>query len=232
MSAPLPFQHRMSPLQTALGWLYLPLHMIVLPLGLGAFVLWFAPELTEIEINLAYAGVGMAFVLTVMFSFLRRSFDAFLDRPGFCLWTAVLGFVANYALSIAIGLLLLLLPQPADNPNDSFILEMASRNRGAVLAINAILAPIVEEVLFRGVVFGSLQRCSRMLAYVLSSALFSLGHVWQYAAAWGDPAVLLYALRYLPVSVVLAWCYERSGSIWTTIIFHMAFNGISFAVLG
>ncbi len=47
----------------------------------------------------------------------------------------------------------------------------------------------------------------------------------------GDMTMLLYALEYLPVSVVLAWAYERSGCIWTNIFFHMGFNALSFYVL-
>ena len=61
--------------------------------------------------------------------------------------------------------------------------------------------------------------------------LFSLYHVWQYAAASGDPGLLLYAIQYIPMSVALAWTYERSGSIWTPIFFHMGYNAISYLAL-
>ena len=43
--------------------------------------------------------------------------------------------------------------------------------------------------------------------------------------------MLLYALEYIPVSFALAWAYERSGSIWTNIFFHMGFNALSYYVL-
>ena len=85
-------------------------------------------------------------------------------------------------------------------------------------------APIVEEVLFRGVVFQSLRKRNRVLAYVVSVVLFSLYHVWSYAIAAGDPKVLLYALQYVPLTLILTWTYERSGSLWTAIAFHSSYN--------
>ena len=228
----LPFENRMTPLQIALGWLWFPLYVIVAPLLLNIYGAVNAPNVTIVQINLAYVGIGMAFVLIVMFSFLRRSFDAFADRPGLCLWAMMIGFVVNWGLSLAVSLLLLLFGDVPENPNDAFILDMAGSDFGPVAAMTVFLAPIVEEVLFRGVVFGSVAPRSRGWAYVLSAALFSLNHVWQYAAANADPLLLLYAVRYVPVSLVLAWCYDRSGSIWTPIFFHMGFNALSFLILG
>jgi membrane protease YdiL (CAAX protease family) len=38
-------------------------------------------------------------------------------------------------------------------------------------------------------------------------------------------------VQYLPISIVLAWIYERSGTIWTSIFFHMGINAMSFYVL-
>ena len=226
------FVNRMSPLQTALGWLYVPLHIVLLPLLLNIYVAWRAPDTSPVTVNLAYLAIGIVFTLTVMLPFLRASFDAFLDRAGVCLHTMLLGFCANYVLSTFVSLLFLLFDRQETNPNDAYVLEMAASERGPVLAMNIFLAPLVEELLFRGVIFGSLRPRSAPLAYGLSALLFALAHVWQYAAAQGDPLVLLFALRYVPVSLVLAWCYDHSGSIWTPVFFHMAFNGISFAVLG
>ncbi|MBR1497390.1 MAG: CPBP family intramembrane metalloprotease [Oscillospiraceae bacterium] len=225
------FENAMSPLQTALGWLYFPLHLLALPLLLNIYVAWRAPDTSPVALNVAYLGMGWCFALLVMFSFLRRSFDAFIDAPGRCVRAMLLGFCADYVLSLAVVYIFRRIGAAPENPNDSYIMELATRDWGAIAAINIFLAPLLEEVLFRGVAFGSLRPRSRFWAYAVSTVLFSLGHVWQYAAAQRDALVLLYAFRYVPVSLVLAWCYEYSGSIWTSIFFHMAFNGLSFWVL-
>ena len=108
---------------------------------------------------------------------------------------------------------------------------MADTGFNMTFALAVFLAPMVEEPLFRGAVFGSLYRRSRWAAYAVSAALFSLYHVWQFAAAYGDPTYLIYALAYVPVSLALAFAYERSGSIWVPIAFHMTINAVTMYVL-
>ena len=116
-------------------------------------------------------------------------------------------------------------------PNNEAVLDMADTGFNMTFALAVFLAPMVEEPLFRGAVFGSLYRRSRWAAYAVSAALFSLYHVWQFAAAYGDPTYLIYALAYVPVSLALAFAYERSGSIWVPIAFHMTINAVTMYVL-
>ena len=88
-----------------------------------------------------------------------------------------------------------------------------------------ILAPIVEESLFRAGIFGLLRRKSRFLAYALSVLAFGLYHVWQNALY--DPRQLIVLLQYIPSSLALAWAYERTDSIWSSIFLHMLTNAVS-----
>lgn len=226
-----PFVHRMSRLQTVLGWIYLPLHIAVLPLLLGLYAAVSPEEIGDAAINLIYFGCGIGFVLLVMLSYLRAEFDALLDRPAWCAATALVSAGWLWLLSFAMGLVLLLLPELPENPNNAEVMSLAGQERGVTLALTIFIGPIVEEVLFRGTVFGSLRRFGAFPAYAASTALFALYHVWQYALLGGDWGVLLYALQYLPVSIVLAWSYARSGSLWLPIFFHMGYNALAFAVL-
>jgi CAAX protease family protein len=82
------------------------------------------------------------------------------------------------------------------------------------LAYSAIIVPIAEELLFRGVIFRWLwQRLSFWPAAVASSALFGLAHVWI------DSIVAAGAM-----GLVLAWLYERSRSLAPSILMHQTFN--------
>lgn len=86
-----------------------------------------------------------------------------------------------------------------------------------------ILAPIVEELLFRGVGFGLLRR--------LGPAVAILGTAFAFAAIHGlfeaFPLLFLFGAG-------LAWLRERSGSVYPCIVLHGLFNGIALAasVLG
>ena len=226
-----PFENRMTRTQILLSWIYLLLHVAVLPLLFGLYQTYSPDQPAEATLNLIYYAVGIVFCLTVTLSFLRRSFDVLAENLRLCLLTIVLGLMIDYALSGVAALVLLLVDGMVENPNNATAMELAETAGGTVRAIAIFLAPIVEEVLFRGTVFGSIRTRSRVWAYAVSVIAFSLYHIWPYAVAYSDPAMLLYALQYIPVSIVLAWCYERSGCIWTSIFFHMGFNALSFYVL-
>jgi membrane protease YdiL (CAAX protease family) len=81
----------------------------------------------------------------------------------------------------------------------------------------AIVAPIVEEIFFRGFVFAGLRpRYGWRRAAVISSALFALIHL--------TPTAILpiFVLGY-----IFAYLYQRSNSIWPAILMHSATNAIA-----
>ncbi|MFO0997216.1 MAG: type II CAAX endopeptidase family protein [Alphaproteobacteria bacterium] len=87
-------------------------------------------------------------------------------------------------------------------------------------ALIAVAAPVAEETLFRGVLFGWLRRHWPFWPSAFLSALvFSLLHM---------------ILEVMPPTIALgllfAWMYERSRSLWTPIAVHMVHNGVVFAV--
>jgi len=89
----------------------------------------------------------------------------------------------------------------------------------AVLAIVG-LAPIAEELFFRGVVFNAFKReRGRRWAYIGSAALFAVIHLSVVALV---PIFLL--------GLALAWVYERTGSLLAPIVMHAVVNGISVAI--
>ncbi|MCA1569248.1 MAG: CPBP family intramembrane metalloprotease [Chloroflexi bacterium] len=88
-----------------------------------------------------------------------------------------------------------------------------------ILAV-VILAPIAEEVFFRGVVFNAwLREGGRRWAFIGSSVLFAAIHISVVALL---PIFLL--------GLALAWIYQRTGNLLAPITMHATTNGISVAV--
>lgn len=96
--------------------------------------------------------------------------------------------------------------------------------RIALVVLVVSLGPIVEELLFRGVLLSTLlQRWRVVPSVMLTSALFALVHLSGLQFHW-------YAIPQLfLLAVLLAWLRLRSGSIWPAVVAHGTSNLLAVA---
>ncbi|MSQ30210.1 MAG: CPBP family intramembrane metalloprotease [Dehalococcoidia bacterium] len=80
------------------------------------------------------------------------------------------------------------------------------------------IAPLSEELFFRGFLFRAVQGRAGLVAGLLVSAL-------AFAAFHLNVGVLL---PFFAVGLIFAWAYHASGSLWTPIAAHTIFNSIAF----
>ena len=92
---------------------------------------------------------------------------------------------------------------------------------GLLVIFAIVLAPIIEEIIFRACIYRFLKgQMSILLAQLLSGTLFALVH-----------ANLLSFAPLLLVGILLARNYERSGNLLIPILFHAFFNAFSLMML-
>ena len=204
------------------GWVYFPIHVAVLPLTIGALLMAVLGELpSDVTCNVLYYLIGLVFTLAVMWRFLHRSFDTMAGSILRCVGM----MLAAYGIDVLLSLVLQLgtgLIGELPVPNNDAVTGLAKVDYKRMIAVAVLMAPLVEECLFRGVVFGTIRPKSRFWAYAASIALFSLYHVWQYVLVYQDPKLLLSALAYVPVSAALTFCYEQTRSIWPPVFSRSA----------
>jgi uncharacterized protein len=85
-----------------------------------------------------------------------------------------------------------------------------------MLLLVGVVVPFVEEVVFRGLIFGWLRKYLRFLYAAPLSAIF-------FAAVHTLPALIPPLAM---MGLVLAAVYERSGSLWPAVIVHGVFNSL------
>ena len=214
------------------GWIWLPIHVIVLPLFLvPVLYLLLGPDrITDAGANVIYYMITFVFVLIAFWNYLRESFDRFVGN----LRRALLVMVAAYAIQLVLSLGLQALMGvfgELETPNNDAIGELANLEYNKMFAVAVLMAPITEEVLFRGVLFGSLARRHRWLGWVVSIAVFCLYHVWQFAIVEQDWKVLIDAVEYIPLTAAITFCYDRTETIWTPIFFHIFTNSLALAYM-
>ncbi|TGM12703.1 CPBP family intramembrane metalloprotease [Leptospira selangorensis] len=85
----------------------------------------------------------------------------------------------------------------------------------------SVVAPITEELMFRGVILDRLLKYfSVTSSFLISSLLFGLIHLnpWQFIGS----SIL---------GIYMAWVVYKTNSIWNSILIHAVFNGIPLIVL-
>ena len=177
--------------------------------------------------NILYYYILFAATVIIFHGFLGRTSRNFADNLGGACKYMAIGLVALYGLNeLAFRLIRLVVPSQT-NLNDTTISAQIQDAPHMTLLIVIFLAPFVEEVLFRGLVFGNLRQKSATVGYLVSCLLFALLHVWQFAVVNRDMAYFLLMLQYLVPGAVLAWVYDRTGTLWTSIGLHAAVNTLS-----
>lgn len=113
---------------------------------------------------------------------------------------------------------------PKNLPIEEYFKNAAS---GYALALFGILvAPVVEEIFFRGFLYPALERWIGVVAgLVLTSAAFSLLHGGQLGEAWAPMLVLFL------VSAVLTAVRIRTHSVATCVLVHMGYNATLFSIM-
>jgi membrane protease YdiL (CAAX protease family) len=82
--------------------------------------------------------------------------------------------------------------------------------------VTALLGPLVEELLFRGIGFHLLAQFGHLAAIVVTAIAFALTH----GIAVGLPIFFV-------IGVGLGFIRSRTGSIYPALLLHMAFNGLA-----
>ena len=150
-----------------------------------------------------------------------------LEGIGGAAKAVLIGMVALYGLNELVYRLTNLVMTNRTNLNDTTISAQIDDAPRTTMLIIILLAPFVEEVLFRGLVFGNLKGRSRLTAYIVSCLLFALLHVWQFAVQQQDVTYFLLMVQYLVPGLVLSWAYDHSGTLWSAIGIHAAANALS-----
>jgi hypothetical protein len=224
----------MNKTESIVGWIYLFVHMFALGYIVALLNIYVFPvfgfTLSDLHLNLLYYGISFLFLLCFLFHFMRSSFGELCAHKMDTL-TSILICYFVYMISLyAVALFLNIFLDNLENPNDAAVTSMAKLNPNTMIVIGVLLAPIVEEVLFRGVVFGTIRKKSRVLAYIVSALLFAVYHLWEYMLTGFSWDLVLYLLQYLPAGIILCWCYERSKNIWGSVFLHMMINYVSITV--
>lgn len=156
----------------------------------------------------------------------------------------VFGIVWMAAAGYAIQMLLMALghspPQVAHGLLVQLMAADQDQTRWAIMVSAVVVAPLLEEVVFRGLIQSAIRGgLASLFLKKGSDPFFMSGVSWVAILIAGSlfgvvhgGVASLHALPMLALfGVVLGWLYERTGSLWPGIAVHAFYNGLNIWVV-
>lgn len=174
----------------------------------------------------------LAHVLTLLFAWFivtkgnKYSFRETLGwkMGGFRVWHALALTVLFYLIA------LVMVSVFGDVENEFEVLIKSSRAAVYAVAFFATFtAPVVEEVIYRGLLFSAFRRYGVVIAVIFSTLLFTIVHVPQYS--FNNTPDYATIVTLLMLSLTLTLVRASTNNLLPCIVLHTVFNGIQSALL-
>ena len=141
---------------------------------------------------------------------LTRAFCLRKFQPGAVLPIVMTGFGFNVLTGAVIGYL----PEEIVSSYEQASSALSTDVGILTVIATVIMAPLAEELFLRGLVYTRMKKGMPVIvAMIISSVLFGLLHMH-----W------LWALYAAVLGMLLAWTFERTKSLWASILLHFSYN--------
>src|SRR5262245_416703 len=194
-------------------WWAIAIFLVVMP-ALLAPAVWLVRDFGMLATLTAFFAAALLALVVAMLPWGRTAFAALgFRRAG---WRPiVLGTVTALAISIAVthfGI-------SPEGIKEAMEVAREPAMFSVSLAVMAGLAPLVEETVFRGLLYGWIAgRWGSIAAWIISSLAFAAAHI-----------ELAHMILVLPLGLWFGWLRRRADSLWPSLVAHMVNNGIAVA---
>jgi membrane protease YdiL (CAAX protease family) len=204
-------------------------YMVIFPL-LTELVTEVVMYLTGYDMLMFFSSLMYVFVFAIIVYLARKPlldyFYFFKNSPFSTLKIGFIKFLQMFGIFIFINLALFML-LGREAANEEIITQQLLEYPLFIILLSCVFAPIVEEIVFREVIFNKLAgRYNFIFGLILSSFLFGFVHVMD-AVFLGSFDEMIYIISYggLGVMLALGYRYKNNGSI--NILMHFFNNLIS-----
>ena len=233
---------RINGKQKAIGFILLfPMYLFIVPRFVN-FVIYLLLKYTSIThdlitlgiyLNLVCSLISFAFAVVLLKDFLIENIKKFKEELSTnILYSATIGIGMIYVVSIISNTIINLILGGSSNDSANQLLFESYLNKDLIFMFiqSVILAPVLEELLFRGLIFRSLRSINRNLAFFASAFLFGFLHIYSALFA-GDLSQLIYLLSYGGMGFAFSYAYEKRKTICVPMLIHMINNLVAVLVL-
>lgn len=188
---------------------------------LGVWMLQIPDEQAILRINIGGAANGLIGFLALFAAYaLRirnlRAFGFRMTERKWLLMAVVIGIAAFGGCFVIEGIYYHFVTEINTQADFQTAAQGGPLSMFILLITGAILTPLSEEFVFRGVIANALNRYGPWAGIVGSAAIFGVVH--------GFTVILLDAFM---VGVLVAYLFRKTGSIWPGVVVHIVYNGLN-----
>lgn len=149
----------------------------------------------------------------------KVNFSIIIDTFKYYIRQIIWNIIAIFPLSFFI--------ETETSKNQETVINLMTSNTIYTMFAILIFAPLIEELIFRGVIYKKIRRKSNVIiSTMITSGLFAIMHFVVSIIA-GDINDLIYIPIYIVPSVFLCIIYEKHNNIFAPILLHLITNSIS-----
>ncbi|NLC97109.1 MAG: CPBP family intramembrane metalloprotease [Erysipelotrichaceae bacterium] len=164
---------------------------------------------------------SLIIVLIISKNIFKSDLINFKNKMPFIIFDAFRYYVIIYFFNIVFNILLSFIGSSAEN--QQALEQLISNTPYSYIFMAIIVAPILEEFIFRGTIFRNIYKKNKYLAYIISTLLFGLLHVMSSILS-GNWINAISIISYLNIGYFFAKFYDKHKSIYASVLLHFINN--------
>lgn len=205
-------------------------YLFVYPL-LCIFLLQYLHVQSQTALMICVYGFTIFMSITVSLPLLKESYQIWKRDKLRILRKNMKLLLGLYIASMLASLLVSYTSQTVTSNNQISVSNSIAQFPFMMAFTTLMFAPIVEEILFRGVLYRTFRyRLNALSATIISSSAFGFLHIYDSIASgqWND---CWYFIVYALIGVFLCRSYEETETIYGPMLLHFLNNGIAFLAI-
>ena len=226
--------------QKALGYILLfPSNLYYIPILIQFFMIWYNTVFIPMSFSvmIAYLNfftgiisliMAFAFFKTFLIANIKAIKETIIEDT---IWSCTMGIGIVYVLAAVSRIMVLLLlaifgQEPLDSSNQQLVVQLLTEMPLLMALQTVIIAPILEEILYRGLLFRTFYDFHKKGAHIISAFLFGFAHIYS-GLFRGDLTQIIHIIPYMVMGLAFSYAYEKRGNLYVPILMHMLVNLIA-----
>lgn len=194
---------------------------------------WIGPKYVNLILNLTVDVICLSLIFIIYHDFIKKSFIQLkLNWKNYLRFNLTFGLLIYFLMNLCVGIIISALLGGKDvNPGNQDTVEALLQLHPLFMILSStIVAPFIEEFIFRGCVFTPLYKNHKILAFVISASVFGFMHTLPYMSSnFYREAVL--SLSYISSGLYFCLIYAKHKNIFSSVMMHGIVNSIAVVML-